>query len=272
MVNELTAEQVRTRCSPDIFDCNSTEELAPIESIIGQDRAISALKFGLNVMTPGFNIYVAGLAGTGRTTAIKSFLDALAATKEVPSDWCYVHNFKDPYCPRALKIPVGMGQDLQKDVKHTIENARRSLIKAFISKEYNERQSEITEAYNRKREAAFKILSKRAEDEGFVLQNTAVGLIFVPSVEGKPLSEEDYKNLSPEEKDVLLTKQENLTKELKDQINQLKVEESAIQDQLDDTDREVASYSISHLFEELKNRYNQHPQVMEYLKPSLLPV
>jgi len=266
VVNELTAEQVRTSCSPDIFDCNSTGELAPIESIIGQDRAISALKFGLNVTTPGFNIYVSGLAGTGRTTAIKSFLDALAATKEVPSDWCYVHNFKDAYCPKALEIPMGMGQDLQKNVKHTIENARRSLTQAFTSKEYNERQSEITEAYNQKREAAFKTLSKRAEDQGFVIQNTAVGLIFVPAVEGKPISEESYRNLSSGEKDVLLTKQENLTKELKDQINQLKAEESNIQDQLDDTDREVASYSISFLFEELKNRYGEYPQVIEYLK------
>ncbi len=102
MAKELSAEQVRQRCDPSVFNCNSTEELEPLEKIIGQDRALSALKFGLNIPKPGFNIYVSGPAGTGRTTAIKSFLEALAAKKETSADWCYVHNFRDSYCPRAL--------------------------------------------------------------------------------------------------------------------------------------------------------------------------
>jgi hypothetical protein len=96
MYKELAANQVRQRCDSTLFQCNSTDELKPIDGIIGQDRALSALKFGLNIIKPGFNVFVAGLAGTGRTTAIKSFMDSLAAIKETPSDWCYVHNFRDP--------------------------------------------------------------------------------------------------------------------------------------------------------------------------------
>ena len=79
MLEELTADQVRQRCDPALFHCNSTEELKPVEGIIGQDRALSALRFGLNIPKPGFNIFVSGAAGTGRTTAIKSFLETLAA-------------------------------------------------------------------------------------------------------------------------------------------------------------------------------------------------
>ncbi len=131
MPTELSAEQVRRRCDPAAFDCNSTEELEPMETIIGQDRALSALRFGLNITKPGFNIFVSGPAGTGRTTAIKSFLDALAAKKDTPSDWCYVYNFRDSYCPRALKMPAGTGQSLEKDVRHTIENAGRNIVQAF---------------------------------------------------------------------------------------------------------------------------------------------
>jgi lon-related putative ATP-dependent protease len=249
-----------------LFQCNSTEELKPIQGIIGQDRALSALKFGLNILRPGFNIYVSGLAGTGRTTAIKSFLEALAAKKEPPSDWCYVHNFRDSYCPRALKVPTGMGQALQKDMKRTIDNAQRSLAQAFASKEYAERRTEITEDFNRRREAAFDLIGKKAKDKGLLLQVTPVGLFFIPASNGEPMSEDEYQKLSPEDKEELKKKREELTRELKEQIAKLKTEESAVDKQLEDTDREVARYSISHLFEELRNKYSQLPQVVDYLK------
>ncbi|MDD5038311.1 MAG: AAA family ATPase, partial [Dehalococcoidales bacterium] len=136
MSKELKANEVRLRCDPLLFNCESTEELQPKEGIIGQDRALTALKFGVNILKSGFNIYVSGLAGTGKTTAIKPFLETLAAKKAIPSDWCYVHNFHDAYCPRALEMPSGMGQSFQKDMKRIIENAGRSLVQAFTSKEY----------------------------------------------------------------------------------------------------------------------------------------
>jgi lon-related putative ATP-dependent protease len=266
MLKELTAEQVRQRCDPAVFQCNSTAQLEPMEGIIGQDRALSALKFGLNIVKPGFNIFVSGLAGTGRTTAIKSFLEALAAKKETPSDWCYVHNFRDSYFPKALKVPAGMGEALRKDMERTIDNARRSLIQAFASKEYAERRAEITEDFNKRREVAFNMLDRKARDKGFLLQTTPVGLIFIPTAEGGPMSEEEYKKLGEKDKEELRKKQEELTRELKEQIAQLRTEESAVEKQLEDTDREVAGYSISYLFEELKKKYIQLPQVADYLK------
>ena len=166
MPKELSAEEVRQRCDPSLFHCNSTAELEPKEGIIGQDRALSSLRLGLNILKPGFNIYVSGPAGTGRTTAISSFLEALAAQKETPSDWCYVHNFRDSYCPGALDVPVGTGQNLQKDMKRTIDSVQRNLVQTFASKDYSERQAEITPAFNTKRETAFNTIRKKAEDRG----------------------------------------------------------------------------------------------------------
>lgn len=263
---ELSAEQVRKPCDPSAFDCSSTEELEPVASIIGQDRALSALRFGLNILKPGFNIYVSGLAGTGRTTAIKSFLEALATKKEVPFDWCYVHNFRDSDCPRALKMPAGTGQGLQKDMKRIIDNARRSLVQAFSSKEYAERRSEITEDFNKKRDVAFSLISQKAKDRGLLLRPTQVGLVFIPAPEGEPLGEEEYQKLSPEIREELRKNQDELARELSDRIVEFRSEESSVEKQLEDTDREVASYSTGYLFEELKNKYSQLPQVIEYLK------
>lgn len=266
MPKELTTEQVRLRCDPSAFQCNTTEELKPIEGIIGQDRALSALGFGLNIQRVGFNIYVSGVAGTGKTRAIKSFLEALAAKKATPPDWCYVHNFRDSYCPRVLKVPAGTGQALHKDMKRTVENARRSLIQAFASKEYAARHAEITGDYSRKREAIFNVLNKKAKDKGFLLRSTTVGLIFLAATDDEPMSEEEYKKLSPTAKEELKKSQEELTKELKDQIARLKAEEAAVEKRLEDMDREVASYSISYLFGELRGKYALLPQVLEYIK------
>jgi lon-related putative ATP-dependent protease len=265
MSGELIAEQVRPRCDPALFHCDSTIDLVPKEGIIGQDRALSALNFGLNILKKGFNIYVSGPSGTGRTTAIKSFLEAMAAKKEVPSDWCYVHNFKDSYCPKALKVSAGMAQILQRDMSRLIENARRSLVQAFASKEYAERREGVTSDYNRKREAAFNDISKKAEASGFLLQNTPVGLVFLPAVNGIPMSEEAYNRLSSEDKEALREKQEGLSKELKEQIANLRVDESAVEKRLEETDREVAQYSVNYLFEEMKSRYQEVPQVIDYL-------
>jgi lon-related putative ATP-dependent protease len=266
MPKELTANQVRQRCDPALFHCNSTDELKPIDGIIGQDRALSALKFGLNIIKPGFNIFVSGLAGTGRTTAIKSFLEALAAKKETPSDWCYVHNFRDSYCPKALEVPAGKGEALRKDMERTIDNARRSLAQAFTSKEYAERREEITEDFNEKKEAAFKMLDKKARDRGFLLRTTPVGVLFIPASDGQPMSEEEYNKLSAKVKEEFKKKQEELADELKEQIAKLSTEQSTVDKQLEDTDREVAGYSVRHLFAKLRDKYSQLPQVVDYLK------
>ncbi len=266
MVKELAADQVRQRCDQALFECESTEELEPVEGIIGQDRAISALKFGLNILKPGFNIYVSGPAGTGRTTAIKSFLETLATQKETPSDWCYVHNFRDSYCPRALKLPAGTGQELQKDMKRAIDNTKRSLAQSFTSKEYAERRTGITEDFNRKREEAFQAIGKKARDKGLLLKTTTVGLAFLPASNGEPMSDEEHRKLSASDRKELQKRQGELAKELQDTITELKTEENTVEEQLENNDREVARYSIGYLFEELKNKYSQLPQVVDYIK------
>ncbi len=264
---ELTAEQVTERCDPNLFECDSTAELKPTDSIIGQERALSALKFGLHIQKPGFNIYVSGPAGTGKATVIKSFLETLASEKETPPDWCYVHNFRDPYCPRALKMPAGTGLVLQKDMKHAIENARKSLVQVFSSKEYDEQRSEIVTELNRKRETVLNSFSERAREKGLLLKATQVGLILIPaSPQGEPMSDEDYQNLSDSAKEELTKTRDELSKELKDQIAELQTEESAVEQKLEETDREVASYAIDHIFQELKNKYSDLPQVVSYLE------
>jgi len=265
MVKELTAEQARLTYQPAAFECNSTADLQPYDGIIGQDRALSALKFGLNIRKPGFNIFVSGFAGTGKTTVIKAFLDAVALQKATPDDWCYVYNFKDPYCPRALRLPLGTGQTFQKDIRQLIDNTRRTLMQTFTSKEYSTRRSEAAEAFTRKREAAFQALSERSRAQGLLLKASQIGLVLLPAKGDQPMTDEDYGKLSQVKKDELMQNREQLSKELKEKVLELRLEESNLEKQLAENDHQIAGNAIEFQFQETKTKYKNLPQVIAYL-------
>ncbi|HBQ24831.1 MAG TPA: ATP-dependent protease, partial [Syntrophomonas sp.] len=109
----LKAKDLRKECKTNIFKFNSTAEVKPLRGIIGQERAVRTLDFGLNIDNPGYNIYLAGVFGTGKTTLAREMLEKKATQEPVPSDWCYVHNFKKPDCPKALELPAGKGKEFK---------------------------------------------------------------------------------------------------------------------------------------------------------------
>ena len=113
-MKELSPEQVRKVCEPSGLELQTTKEIGSLKGIIGQERAVGALQFGLDIPDRGFNIYVAGLPGTGKTTAVQSFLKERARSQPVPPDWCYVNNFQDPYRPQALRLPAAGGESFNK--------------------------------------------------------------------------------------------------------------------------------------------------------------
>uniref|UniRef100_UPI002FE26E6C Lon-like protease helical domain-containing protein n=1 Tax=Thermodesulfitimonas autotrophica TaxID=1894989 RepID=UPI002FE26E6C len=130
MARRATPEEVRAACTQEELGCARTDEIAPLEAIVGQERAVRALEFGLEIDDRGFNIFVAGLPGTGKNTAVQSFLENLAKTKPTPPDWCYVYNFKEPYNPRAIELPPGKGMAFARDMKEFIAAARREIPRA----------------------------------------------------------------------------------------------------------------------------------------------
>src|SRR3990172_6386092 len=143
MIQELSPEKLRKTFDPKSLGIHTTEKLKPLEGIIGQKRTVSALEFGLGIQEIGFNIYVAGPPGIGKMTAVKSFLERFARSRETPPDLCYVHNFEDPYHPKVLFLPAGKGRRFQKDLKNLIGHTRREVPKVFESEEYGVKRDEI---------------------------------------------------------------------------------------------------------------------------------
>jgi lon-related putative ATP-dependent protease len=266
MVHELSLDRLRRTADPRLLGCDTSAEMRPLEIIIGQERATRSLDFGLGIRELGFNIYVAGLHGTGRTTAVKRFLKEVAKQEPVPRDCCYVNNFREPYRPRALRLPPGRAKELQADMKDLVEGAQRELSRAFESDEYALKKEQTVKAIQQQRDELFVGINERARKEGFMIQPTPIGLLTIPLREGKPLSEEEFHALSSEDQKEISQKQQELQAELKTAIRQTRGLEKSVRDELRKLDQEVALYVLEPLVEDLKEKCQDLPEVMAYLE------
>ncbi|MCJ7712837.1 AAA family ATPase, partial [Candidatus Bathyarchaeota archaeon] len=215
MVRELSADKIRKECDTSFMHCETTEDLEPLLKIIGQKRAVKALEFGLGIKDHGFNIYVAGYPGTGRKTAVKNFVEKIALAEPSPYDWCYVNNFSNQYEPTAIKLPSGKGKEFKDEVKSLIENIRTSLPKAFESEDYASRRETTVLNLERQRKELIDKINIKAKKEGFLIQNTKVGLLLVPIINDKPITQEELLKLPQKTKDKIQEKREKLESELR---------------------------------------------------------
>lgn len=131
MSRRLKAEELRATCDPATLPFRSTAELEPLHGLIGQQRALDATTFGIGMKPGGYNLFVLGSPATGKTTSMRRLLDAAAAGRPIPSDWCYVHNFADPYRPCALELPAGRGRQLRDEMARLVEECKTRLPRLF---------------------------------------------------------------------------------------------------------------------------------------------
>src|SRR3989337_2960051 len=254
MIEKLSAEKLRLACDASFMRCETTEGLLPLREIIGQERAVRALKFGLGIRDHGFNIYVAGWSGTGRTTAVKNFVEEIARVEPAPPDWCYVNNFSNQYEPKAIKLPSGRGKEFRDDVKNLVENIRTALPKAFESDDYTIRREATIRVLENQRKALIDQLNAKAQQEGFVIQSTPIGLLLIPVIKGKPISEEELISLPQKAKDAIQEKRERLELELRNTMRQFFDMEQKIHEDIKKLNREVALYAIGPLVADLMGK------------------
>lgn len=265
MTSELSVEMLRKTVEPSGM-CATTEDLTPLKEVIGQKRATRALKFGLEIKQVGFNIYVSGLPGTGRKTAVKSFLEDVASTKPVPSDWCYVNNFQNPYEPKAIKLPAGEGKEFQHDIKSFVEETRRVLPKVFESEDYASKRDAVVKAIEEERKTLLTQLNERAIKEGFVLRSTPIGVLIVPMIRGKPLTDQQLIALPREARDEIEKKREKLQSELRSAMRQLGGLQKEVTEEVQKLNKEVATYAIGQRVDDLIEKYKEFAEVKTYLE------
>jgi lon-related putative ATP-dependent protease len=266
LVTQVPIDKLRNACDPKLLQCESTRDLKPLAEIVGQERAIRALKFGLGIKNHGFNIYVSGYPGTGKRTAVKSFVDQTAQTQPIPPDWCYVNNFNNQYEPKAIQLPAGKGKEFQKDMKHFIENIKSVLPKAFESEDYVRRREATLSGLENSRKKIVDELSVKAQNEGFIIQSSPVGLILIPVLNSKPLTEDEILALPQKVKESLQEKHDKLESELQNTMRQLIDMERQIRDAVKKLNREVALYATGSQIDSLLEKYHDISGVTGYLK------
>src|SRR5215468_6801536 len=180
-------EDLRRRLDPATLPFQTTAEVGPVETTIGQPRAAEAIAFALEVGTRGFHLYAAGSPGTGRESIVLGAARAFAATRPTPPDWVYVHNFLGPDRPRAFPLPAGQGRRLAKAMTSFLEAAQREIPRAFESEEYLRRREHSLAEVSARRAKLIADLQAFAQEREFALQMTPAGISGIPLHNGEPM-------------------------------------------------------------------------------------
>ena len=266
MIPKLSPSKLKSKFDHKKLNCRSTEELIPLEGIIGQDRAVKALQFGLNIEDGGFNIFVAGYSGTGRMTGVKNFVEELAKSKPVPPDWVYVNNFKNSYEPKAVKLPTGKGRVFADNMGAFISSIRELLPKTFSSKDYAEKKESITRGIEEEKNRLLQDLRKKAHQQGFALKTTQIGFFVVPAIGEKPMTEDQYLDLSQKQKDEIQSKKVGVNKALQNTVNRIRDLDRKINNELKKLNHKVALYSIERFVNDIKENYKDNQGIQDYIE------
>ena len=265
-MRRLTVEELYRRCDRALFDFKTTDELPPFDGTIGQDRALSAIDFGLSLDSTGFNIYVLGESGTGKTSTIRALISKKAEREPVPPDWCYVYNFKDPDTPLAISLKPGQGVEFQREMEELINSLKVEIPKVFESKEYEKQKGRILEEFQKRQKELFAGLEEEAASKGFAIRRTVGGFLIVPiKKSGEPLSEEEFQSLDDRTKKKVEEIGRALQEKLDDVVRTLRGAEKLVKELLKRLEREAAISVLGHLIDEMKDKYRGNEKIINYL-------
>ena len=265
MSHALKFDEVRAACDPSTLPFRSTEALEPLEGLIGQDRALEATTFGIGMQPAGYNIFALGPAATGKTSGMRRLLDAAAARGPVAADWCYVHDFADPYRPSALELPAGRGRQLRDEMARLVEECKVRLPRLFEGEEFEREKSRILEELARRQGEEVSRLEAAAHAANFVVIRTPGGLTVVPGIEGQPLTHEQIHALDEGTRARLQRQREAIDERLDATLRQLRQNERDAQQAHTRLVSETATAGTRELVREVKAMFQGLPAVLAYL-------
>jgi predicted ATP-dependent protease len=261
----LEADEIFNICHVSEDHVQSFMNSEPDYEIVSQDRAVRAITVGLGVHKPGYNIYVAGVQGTGKTSVIRTFLQKTAKMQPTPGDWIYVFNFKNPESPRAIAMQTGQAKKFKKDMEEFVDLLSEELPAALQSEEYENGVNSLVNASNDKKARLFSDLEKVAKTMNFGVKSTRMGIVTVPIIEGKPLSEKEYGDLSDEQKEEIEASRNQLEPKVLEFAREVRAIEAETKDKLEEIRGEVGNYVLKNAMAPLIKEYEESTEITEYL-------
>lgn len=262
----LSPEQLRRCVEPATLPFRTTAELEEPATIIGQARALEALRFGLGIRRRGYNIYAAGPPGIGKHTLVRYVLEHETADRQPPSDWCYVCNFQAPERPRALRLPPGRGRGLREDAERLRAELRSALVAAFENEDHQARVDGIRRELQRRREEAFGVLQGEAAQVGLTMIHMPAGVVFAPLRDGEIVAPAAFEQLPPAERAAIEQAIERMQERLAAIARQMPHWQREIDERLMALGREVAALAVSGPVDEMIARYRDCERVSEHLE------
>ena len=265
-IKELTYKDLKKECDPAFFKFKTTRELDPFDGVIGQSRAIKAMEFGLNIDIKGYNIFIEGPTGIGKTIYARNKLSEIAKTKPVPDDWCYVYNFSNSNEPMAINLPAGLGREFTNDMNQFIETIKNEIKSAFNNQDFEKEKDAIQKDVEEKKIKLIDKLNKDAAKQGFEIKNTSSGIYFLPMINGKTLSEDEFNALDEKTKQDFEARSVTIQQETIETMKKIKEIEGKATDKINSWQNNIALFAVTIQVNELRNKYKKFTKIQTFLK------
>lgn len=265
-IKELSYTQLKKECDPTIFKFKTTKDIEPFNGVIGQSRGIKALEFGINIDIKGYNIYMEGPTGIGKTIYAKNYLNTIAKEKPTPDDWCYIYNFENSNEPIALSLPAGLGKEFANDMDSFITTIRNEIRSAFNNQDFEKEKEAIQKDVEDKKVKLIEKLNRDAAKQGFEIKNTSTGIYFLPMVNGKTLSEDEFNALDENTKNEFETRSIEIQKQTIETMKRIKELENKATEKMNSWQNNIALFAVTIQVNELRNKYKKYSIIQTFLK------
>ena len=263
--NELSYHDLKMTCDTNLFHFETTEELEPTSNGIGQDRGIKALEFGVNVNVKGYNLYMEGPSGTGKTMYTKNYLDSISKKQKVPCDWCYVYNFEKPNEPVAISLPAGQGKEFQNSMNGFIKEIKKDIKKTFNAEDFEKEKALIRQEFENKRSELLDKLNEKSMNYGFQVKAAQNGIYMMPVVEGKVIEEEEFDKLDDSIKKQYEEKSTIVQAQIMEVIGKLKDIERQSEKKVSEWQSNIALLTINVHINYLKSQFKRNKKITKFL-------
>ncbi len=243
----------------------STQELNETCYFIGRENSLKALRFGLEMEKDGYNVFLVGIPRTGRKTFVRNILNEYSQKKPQPPDVAYVMDFEDPNHAKVIFLPPGKGIEFKRDMARLVDGLYEKIIKLFESEEYKTRKDEIDENFERARNRLTQELIEKARHLGFAIKFLQTGITYYPVKDNRILTEEEFQNLTEEEKNEILERSKKLSYIIDGTLEQIRKLESDYKNNIYDLNRYALLFVTEELFSQIEEKYN-FSDVREYIK------
>lgn len=265
MPSALAPQQLQHACDPEQFGFQTTAELEGLPELIGQMRAMDAVRFGTGIRHDGYNIYVLGPAGMGKRSMVGQFLAMKARAEQEQADWCYLNNFTQPHKPQAVKLPSGRGAELRHQMEQLVDYLRTAIPALFESDEYRAKAGAIEDEFNKRQDSVFKELGDDAGKQQIVLLRTPGGFVFAPTRNQEVMPPDEYAKLPEEEKQSITAAIADLQERLERILSHIPQWWKERSERVKQLNRETTLSAVKHMMDELRTKFSDLSVIQTYL-------